>query len=430
LGIQPQSSDRSIDPSRTNTDAGPSNSMQGAENPNDLEDDEVRAPIPQKQETLIEAGYEGYQMNNRQNYRKARIRTVFDGFRNFGNEASSSSAEPQSLISQGKKRTLEELFKPPIDIMYKGDWQSARDAATAAKKWLLVNIQDAGEFQCQTLNRDVWSNEAVKTIIREHFLFWQQYNKSEEAQRYLTFYPNHQWPYIAVLDPRTGEKLITWKRLDVTTFCDLVTAFLETYPSFDEKSTTNKYFKRQKNDENIIDADEDDQLAAAIQASLTESQKSASDACVDAIKRRITDTYTDTPSDSDLEIYSGDESNLSTPVKITKSKPENNDTEREAECISVVKEGTTWQDYLGNETDPKSRIMIRFPDGRRESKNISCSSQFMAIIKFVVGEGYPLERYEIVTNFPRRILTDLDETQTLKELQLFPQETVFVQQRS
>ena len=49
--------------------------------------DEVRAPIPQKQETLIDAGYEGYPMNNRQNYRKARIRTVFDGFRNFGNEA-------------------------------------------------------------------------------------------------------------------------------------------------------------------------------------------------------------------------------------------------------------------------------------------------------------------------------------------------------
>ena len=50
--------------------------------------EEVRAPIPQKQETLISAGYEGYPMNNRQNYRKARIRTVFDGFRNFGNEAS------------------------------------------------------------------------------------------------------------------------------------------------------------------------------------------------------------------------------------------------------------------------------------------------------------------------------------------------------
>ena len=55
---------------------------------------------------------------------------------------------------------------------------------------------------------------------------------------------------------------------------------------------------------------------------------------------------------------------------------------------------------------------------------------FQAIIKYVISKGYPLERYEIVTNFPRRILTDLDETQSLKELNLHPQETVFVQQRS
>ena len=74
---------------------------------------------------------------------------------------------------RGKKRTLEELFKPPIDIIFKGDLQTARDSATSAKKWLLVNIQDACEFQCQVLNRDVWSNEAVKTILREHFIFWQ-----------------------------------------------------------------------------------------------------------------------------------------------------------------------------------------------------------------------------------------------------------------
>ena len=62
--------------------------------------------------------------------------------------------------------------------------------------------------------------------------------------------------------------------------------------------------------------------------------------------------------------------------------------------------------------------------------NINIFYLSQAIIKFVVSEGYPLERYEIVTNFPRRILTDLDETKTLKELNLFPQETVFVQQRS
>ena len=120
-------------------------------------------------------------MNNREQNRKARIRTVFDGFRNFGNEASSHAPEVNALVSKGKRRTLEELFKPPLDIMYKGDWQSARDAATAAKKWLLVNIQDAGEFQCQTLNRDVWSNDAVKTIVREHFLFWQVWSNYSDV---------------------------------------------------------------------------------------------------------------------------------------------------------------------------------------------------------------------------------------------------------
>lgn len=37
----------------------------------------------------------------------------------------------------------------------------------------MINIQNVQDFACQCLNRDVWSNEAVKTIIREHFIFWQ-----------------------------------------------------------------------------------------------------------------------------------------------------------------------------------------------------------------------------------------------------------------
>ena len=48
--------------------------------------DEVRAPIPQKQEVLIQPGYEGYALS-RSNARTSRVRSVFDGFRNFSNEA-------------------------------------------------------------------------------------------------------------------------------------------------------------------------------------------------------------------------------------------------------------------------------------------------------------------------------------------------------
>jgi hypothetical protein len=45
----------------------------------------------------------------------------------------------------------------------------------------------------------------------------------------------------------------------------------------------------------------------------------------------------------------------------------------------------------------------------------------------VVSEGFPLDRYEIVANFPRRVLSSGHDDETLKELGLFPRETIFVQ---
>ena len=89
------------------------------------DEDDVRAPIPQKQETLVGEGFEGYELNVRRgaNPHKVRVRTVFDGFRNFGAEGAASSSA-NLPVSAGKKRSLEELFKPPVDVTFKGDWQA------------------------------------------------------------------------------------------------------------------------------------------------------------------------------------------------------------------------------------------------------------------------------------------------------------------
>ena len=367
---------------------------------------------------------------------------------------------------RGKKRTLEELFKPPIDIIFKGDLQTAWDSATSAKKWLLVNIQDACEFQCQVLNRDVWSNEAVKTILREHFIFWQQYKDSEEAKRYVTFYQaikakkgqKTEWPYVAILDPRTGELMVTWQKLDAANFCDLVTEFLSLHPNLEPSEEEKDATDCKNNDENAdknknngssmakrrksadancsLDANENDQVAAAIAASLKETSTQSTS--------KVLGTNSDSD-DSEFfeENYSADseDSNSAAPTlpsfslsknyaKLVESAKttETNTAKVESEkCDSAG--SSNWEIHLGSKEDPLSSIMIRFPDGNRVTKEIRCSSQFLAIVEYVKLEGFDLDKHKIVTNFPRRILTDLDTKQTLKELGLFPKEMVIVQKK-
>ena len=102
----------------------------------------------------------------------------------------------------------------------------------------------------------------------------------------MTFYPVNDWPYVAILDPRTGELLVTWKKLDASTFCDLVTEFLSLHPSLepinedsqkvennDKNGTSSKVNseqleqppnKKMKTVDSILDANEDDQIAVAI----------------------------------------------------------------------------------------------------------------------------------------------------------------------
>ena len=49
----------------------------------------------------------------------------------------------------------------------------AGETASSQNKWLLVNVQNTQEFQCQVLNRDVWSNKKVQDIVLRNFVFKQ-----------------------------------------------------------------------------------------------------------------------------------------------------------------------------------------------------------------------------------------------------------------
>lgn len=437
--------------------------------------EEVRAPIPQKREILVEDapvfGFRG----------RRPARSVFDGFRDFQAEA----RQQEQLLLQGtasvtsKHQTLEDLFRPPIDLTFKGTFASARDEGTSLNKWLMVNIQNVQEFSCQTLNRDVWSNGAVRSIVQEHFILWQVYHDSEEGRKYMQFYKVKNWPYVAVLDPQTGEKLAEWSNLDHAKFCEHAAEFLSLHPSLD--GSISPPHKLLKQESSIVDASEDAQLQAAIKASLEEEKKSSSDSCDSGAEDEDDD-------DVDLETFTGSEDDsVPSPCKRTKPSekrpppslcssllykiskvssdsksktlcsqsgvaeekmskgktvsfsdaPSSSDVS-ESHCSSSkstltapVKEANQpeWQKHVSSKDDPLTNLMIRFPSGNKQQLSLPCSSKLLALEQYVQDEGYSRDKYELITNYPRRKLSELDMNLTLKDAGLFPQETVFVQER-
>ncbi len=57
------------------------------------------------------------------------------------------------------------------------------------------------------LNRDTWSNAALKQFVVENFVFCQPSLASEAGQWYTRFYPVGIYPHVAVLDPITRARL-------------------------------------------------------------------------------------------------------------------------------------------------------------------------------------------------------------------------------
>lgn len=86
----------------------------------------------------------------------------------FGQGGSSASGQPRP-----KRSKLEDVFRPPTDMIFSGTFQMVKEYAKNDNSWLMVNLQDNKEFLCQVLNRDIWSNKEVKSIIKKYFIFYQ-----------------------------------------------------------------------------------------------------------------------------------------------------------------------------------------------------------------------------------------------------------------
>lgn len=191
---------------------------------------------------------------------------------------SSSNATGEAGPTSRAQR-LAELFRPPYTLMSHLPWDDARDEGKQEKKWILVNLQDMTDFNCQALNRDIWKDEAIQQLIKENFIFLQYSKDDPRADQYVTFYlPNgaHEnqsnYPHVSIVDPRTGEQVKVWTGIPFPSALDFhaeLAEFLDRYSL--EANSKNPVVKAKRPERTVVDVDrmtEEEMLQMAMQNSL------------------------------------------------------------------------------------------------------------------------------------------------------------------
>ncbi|KAL7486726.1 hypothetical protein ACHAW6_012320 [Cyclotella cf. meneghiniana] len=312
------------------------------------------------------------------------------------------SEEDNELPVLAAPPSLSAMFSPPTHLMHRaGGFQGARNMAKDARRWLLVNVQNDGDFACHALNRDVWRDELVENLVREGFIFWQVMSTHPEGQTYITRYKVNGYPHIAILDPRTGSLL--WKKegwtqvkpLTAEQFVEIASDFCSRH-SFDKMpiparlSASTSSATTSSNKRLIQELSEEEQLQAAIRASM------------------MPENDENDSMDDEVEI-------IDKPMQ-----DDNHDNESAVEDSKPAALNTFEQEILtmdvGDEPAGKdaARIQIRMPDGKRLVRKFRGEDSVKVIYAFVAQsnpeakEGKP---FELKAKFPPQdLLPSIDES--------------------
>lgn len=268
--------------------------------------------------------------------------------------------ERQAQLTSTQRR-LANLFRPPFDLMTVADIDTAKRKGKEEKKWLLVNIQDPGEFQSQVLNRDFWSNSLIKSIVKQNFVFLQYQNNSPNGINYINFYHPENFPHIAILDSWTGERLKCWKDgevPDVQTWSQEVEEFLSEFSL--NPNVQNPMVKHQaKFDPDSLT--EEQQIEFAIKHSLASNGNSESDV-----------VNLDDDEEDEIEI---------------EDTPEVDNEPKDPFTSIIAQEHVEPQESA-------TRIQIRFPNGKRLVHKFALNDTILTIfqwLKYVIDNN--LEDY-------------------------------------
>ncbi|XP_012532905.1 UBX domain-containing protein 7 [Monomorium pharaonis] len=375
----------------------------------------VRAPILPTREILVpsEPVCSLPQLSN----------NVFDRFRDFAVETQRQEEEMTRRVSgakhmsQKKSKRLEDLFRPPCDILFLGSFMEARDHAKTLNRWLLVNVQNPQEFSCQVLNRDVWPNENIQEIVKDHFILWQVLSNTTDGKRYIDFYNVVTYPYLAIVDPRTGECMKTYNNITVDNLMSDLNDVLSTHPS-PESATQVTSDSRDWNNFPTTPPKRST-LADQMKNECGPSSKTSR-----LLSEKITDSGNETVTSDNITSSSVPSSNMP-----SSSNSAFNKKRKLNECaIKQQKDEKLKSNATKPETgdEPFLRLCLRLPNGAKETISMCATDTIEDFLIKMEEMGFSSTEHTFLVPFPKTNVGALSANTRLLDTILFPTNTVFI----
>lgn len=336
-------------------------------------EDDVRAPIPGTIDQLLTNA-------------PRRSQAVRDPF------VHGNSGDPPPNV-------LSSLFRAPEHLIFHGDLDAAMATGRDAERWILVAIHNADEFACHVLNRDVWSDGRIQELLTGAYVFWQRNAKADDARRYRQFYPYASEPHVAILDPRSGERVVVFEGTDAFTQRGMLAAMTEFVATNSLKDAAAPARAGTGGNRPPVDSfgmSEDDQLAAAIAASMegVEQPPPAKEAPKEPVPPMSNGGPAAATTAKPME-------------KMEKPQPQDHKPKQETKRARAP---VPTEPPAGS--PGVTELMIRLPNGGRLQRRFQETDTLAGVAAFVDAnaEGLPGEDYDLVTPFPRKVFSDLGLT--------------------
>ena len=276
-----------------------------------------------------------------------------------------------------------------------------RDEGTKLRKWILVNIQNDSEFDCFAVNRDIWNNSDVRELVKKHCLLFQATVASQLGKQYMQYYPVKNYPYIAFIDPCTGELIETFTEKNPKRFINFINDNLRSRgarPGEEEEGDTTNSNEDTNNKpstnsdsispkpKSILEFDEEEQVRIAIAKSLRGNDCSDSD---DDFGDDIFESA-DSPSCSSTDpspvkpLPSPDTNNTSSTIS---KKRQQSSPSTDTPALKSIKSSNTKEESKSNwkemcesyKGSSECTIRFRLPDQRMETVSIPSAAPFKVI---------------------------------------------------